>query len=797
MQDKTIRILEFDKISQLLAEKAMTIPARELCLRLLPLKKLAEVQAAQAETDDMVRYLLEKGDLPLHGISPLKPIVHRAVAEAVLDTRELLQIGSFLRSVQRVKAVLGEEYGQNEADDPRLVYERISLLFPLAGLEKRIDECIAGEDEIKDRATVELYNIRRRIRQAQDEIRKELDRLVKSRSQALQEAIVTLRSDRYVVPVKAEHRAQVPGLIHDTSATGSTVFIEPLSVVELNNKIRLLLAEEKREIEQILLELSGKVSQQADTLLSNAELLTLLDFAQAKARLALAMKAMPPLMNDEGRIVLKAARHPLIDPAEVVPIDFELGRKFNTLVITGPNTGGKTVSLKTCGLLTLMAMAGLQIPAKEQSEISIFKYVLADIGDEQSIEQNLSTFSSHLKQIVEILKLAGPGSLVLLDELGAGTDPSEGAALAIAILDFLRSRGALTVATTHYKELKGYAINTAGVENACCEFDTESLRPTYKLMIGVPGVSNAFAISERLGLMPAVIDRARTLITDEGARFEELVSSIEKSHQEAEKIRAEIEILKEESLVTKNKLAEEESKLEKMRGKVLENAQQEAAELYLAAEEEIERLLRESKERIDQSAGHHIASDARGQMRKARAKLAAARNKERLADHVGKIIKPEDVQPGQTYLAPALGLTGTVDGPPDNKGNVILRSGQMQITVPVSALTLPVKERGTKNKLKRGGGDNSGKITGSKRRQMGTELMLLGRLVEDALIELDSFLDDAVLAGLTQLRIVHGKGTGALRKAVRGFLQQDKRVLSFRLGEPGEGGDGVTIAELR
>ena len=798
MQKKTLKILEFNKIIDLLTERAMTAPGRERCAALLPEKELTKIEAAQVETDDMVHLLLEKSDLPLSGISDIRPAVRRATADAILGTDELMKIGAFLRSVQRVKNTLPEDYGKGEDSAYRLVYERILLLSPLAGLEGRIDECIAGEDEIHDRATVELYNIRRKIRRAQEDVRKELDRIVRSRPAALQDAVITLRGDRYVVPVKAEHRNQVPGLVHDTSASGSTVFVEPMAVVELNNKIRVLISEESKEIEQILLELSTKVANQAEVLITNAEVLTDLDFAQAKARLALSMKAMPPLLNDQGRILLKAARHPLINPAKVVPIDFELGTTFKTLVITGPNTGGKTVTLKTCGLLTLMAMAGLQIPAQDRSEISTFNHVLADIGDEQSIEQSLSTFSSHLRQIIEITAIAGPGSLVLLDELGAGTDPSEGAALAISILEDLRNKGALTAATTHYKELKGYALNTPEVENACCEFDTDTLRPTYHLMIGVPGVSNAFAISQRLGLDPAIIARARDLISDEGAQFEELVASIEKSHQEAKRMREEIDALQAETEKARTKLAAQEIQLEDKRQQILDQAKAEADQLYAKAEEEVEQLLADLKEKIDQDAGHRITSDARGQIRKARGNIAGQRQKDRLVRHAGQALSAEDIQPGQYYDAPALGLSGTVEDYPDNKGNVVLRSGQMQVTVPATALTWPEKksESGKQKRPAVKPKENVTKITGSKHYQMGTELMLLGRKVEDALLELDNFLDDAVLTGLTTVRIVHGKGTGALRSAVGDYLARDQRVASFRLGGQGEGGDGVTVVEL-
>jgi DNA mismatch repair protein MutS2 len=514
MDGRSQTILEYDKILSELMDLAHSEPGAELCAALQPSPDLATVQRRQAETADAVRLILEKGVLPLGGVSEIRPAVQRARSGAVLAIRELLHLNAFLAAVDRVRAAIPED-GPGE----RIVYGLMAQLRPDRSLKNRLNTCIAGEDELYDQASSELASLRRRIRQAQSEVKERLQRLVRSQARALQEPLVTLRGDRYVVPVRSEYRSSIPGLVHDTSASGSTLFIEPLPVVELNNHIRELMGLEREEIERILVELSGMVAQSADLLIADANILAELDFIMAKGRLSLKEDAMMPQVNDSGRIRLQAARHPLIPRDRVVPIHFELGIRFNTLVITGPNTGGKTVALKTCGLFCLMAMAGLQIPAQDGSEVSVFDQVLADIGDEQSIEQDLSTFSAHMRNIIQITRQARPRTLVLLDELGSGTDPSEGAALAIAILDFLRSHDCRTVATTHYKELKGYALNTAGVENACCEFDSETLRPTYRLLIGVPGVSNAFAISLRLGLDEAIIAEARALLSEEGQRF--------------------------------------------------------------------------------------------------------------------------------------------------------------------------------------------------------------------------------------------------------------------------------------
>jgi DNA mismatch repair protein MutS2 len=597
MDTRSLTILEYDKIIAELSGLAHSAPGLDLCAALQPSPDLVTVLGRQAETDDAVKLILEKGLPPLGGISEIRPSVHRSRGGSVLAIHELMRIAAFLHAVDRVRAILPEN-GPGE----RIVYRKIALLQPNRPLKTRLDECIAGEEELHDNASSQLASLRRRIRQAQVDVKESLQRIVRSQAKALQEQLVTLRGDRYVVPVKAEHRGSIPGLVHDTSASGSTLFIEPLPVVELNNKIRELMGLEREEIERILIELSGRVAEAADLLTVDAHLLAEIDFLMAKARLALKHQAMSPQVNDEGRIVLKAARHPLIPKDRVVPIYFEIGRTFETLVITGPNTGGKTVALKTCGLFCLMAMAGLQIPAREGSEVSVFEQVLADIGDEQSIEQDLSTFSSHMRNIIQITQQARPQTLVLVDELGSGTDPSEGAALAIAILDHLRRSCCRTVATTHYKELKGYAINTDGVENACCEFDSETLRPTYKLLIGVPGVSNAFAISSRLGLSDTIIGQARLLLSDEGLRFEELVSAIEKSRVEADRLRDEVVQLHEKAQRDREQLERDRLAFQDKSKAIVQQAREEARELYAEAQQELDDLLEETDRRRDRQS---------------------------------------------------------------------------------------------------------------------------------------------------------------------------------------------------
>ena len=801
MEQRSLKTLEFDKIIHQLAALAQSEPGRRLCAALAPADDLAAVERRQEETDDAVKVILEKGLLPLGGISDIRPAVTRAVSDARLTCPELLHISALLRAVDRLRQHLPQD-----APPLRVLEQLISQMEPATGLASRIDEAIAGEDALHDQASPQLMSLRRRIRMAQNEVKESLDRIVRSHARALQEQLVTLRGDRYVVPVKATNRGEIPGLVHDTSSSGATLFVEPLPVVALNNKIRELMGLEREEIDRILLALSGQVAALADLLLVDLELSARVDSIMARGRLAVEMKAMRPRLNHEGRIRLLDARHPLIPRDRVVPIYFELGIRFRTLVITGPNTGGKTVALKTCGLLCLMAMAGLQIPARDGSEVSFFQQVLADIGDEQSIEQDLSTFSSHMHHLVQISQQAGPGTLVLTDELGSGTDPSEGAALAIAILDHLRRRGCLTVATTHYKELKGYALQTADVENACCEFDTDTLQPTYRLLIGVPGVSNAFAISSRLGLDEDIISQARALLSEEGLRFEDLVRSMEKNRSDAEQARQEALALRTEAEKLATQLRDQKAILDDQKKAMIQAARQEARDVYAEALQDVERLLDDIRGKVkeaDLAESHRLATQVRREIRAGLKEVDRDIGRTALAAGGHKLI-PADLKMGQTYAAPALGLTGKLVDGPDSRGYYLLQNGAMKVSVPQDALRHTIGEaENTQSAVRsrrgsrRGSGLSSGSISMERHLSMQSEILLLGQTVEEATASLDKFLDDAVLAGIHNVRIVHGKGTGALRSVVQQVLRRDPRVGSYRLGAYGEGDSGVTIAELK
>ncbi|MDD2442785.1 MAG: endonuclease MutS2, partial [Eubacteriales bacterium] len=757
-----------------------------------PSSDMEAVTRLQEETDDAVKVILEHGLLPLGGISDIRAAVSRAAAGSQLNCPDFLRIGALLRTVDRLR-------GRLSADPPVRVLDRmISQLQPDNAFAARIDDTIAGEDELHDRASPQLMNLRRRIREAQNDVKESLNRIVRSQGRALQEQLVTMRGDRYVVPVKAEYRGEIPGLVHDTSSSGATLFVEPLPVVALNNKIRELMSLEREEIDRILLELSDCVAGRADLLRNDLALCARIDFIMARGRLALEMRAMRPQLNATGRIRLLDARHPLIPKDRVVPIYFELGVSFKTLVITGPNTGGKTVALKTCGLFCLMAMAGLQIPARDGSEISVFDQVLADIGDEQSIEQDLSTFSAHMHNLVEIANLAGPGTLVLADELGSGTDPSEGAALAIAILDHLRRRGCLTVATTHYKELKGYALQTESVENACCEFDAKTLRPTYRLLIGVPGVSNAFAISRRLGLDDKIIEQAQGLLSEEGIRFEDLVRKMEESRSQADEAYRQASALRAQAVHDAAQIRQHKEALEEQKRQMIREARQEARELYADALQEVERLLSEIRSGVkaqELAESHRLATQVRQETR-AGLKQVDGHITQSALSAGGRKLRRDEIHPGQTYSAPALGMTGKLLEGPDSRDICVLQNGAMKVSVPLDALRLPdlSASAGTVRTKRR---SSPKSLTMERHLNMQSEIQLLGQTVEEATANLDKFLDDAVLGGIQTVRVVHGKGTGALRSAVQQKLRQDPRVRTYRLGVYGEGDSGVTIAELK
>ncbi len=802
MISRSLRKLEFPAIIRLLSEQADTEPGRKQCEELLPAANMAEAEVRMSETEDAVNRLLEYGGLPFAGIQDIRSQVSRADNGAVLNGRDLLQVAALLRAVVRMRQSIPESWiaakrDSAEEDFPyHAIYNRIEALTPCQSLLQEIESCVAGEDEIFDSASPELMSIRRRIRDAQANIRTELEKVLRKHSSALQEALITVRGDRYVVPVKSEHRSAVPGLIHDSSASGNTVFIEPMSVVQLNNKIRELAAEERHEIERILALLSAGVAEEVLPLKQNSQLLTELDFAMAKGKLSLDMKAAAPRLNTDGRIVLHQARHPLINKDDVVPIDFELGIDYHSLVITGPNTGGKTVTLKTCGLLTLMAMAGLHIPARSPSEVAFFDLVLADIGDEQSIEQSLSTFSSHMKEIISITKVAGPGTLVLLDELGAGTDPSEGAALAIAILNFLNLAGAHTVATTHYSELKGYAMNTEGVENASCEFDIESLQPTYKLLIGVPGVSHAFSIAQKLGLNLDIIADARQLISEEGARFEQLITAIETSQKEIDDKKSEADRLQGELQEMRRTLDLEKEKMAQEKKKLLAGAEAEAAEIVNNTRRQMEEIIESLEEKRDElRLDHRLESELRGQIGEAERELSARREK-RSADRA-----PEEIEIGERYEAIDLSIEGVARSLPDAKGQVVLEAGQISFSVAADRLRPVVKKQKAQDPRRGRGRSISGtaplRLTTERKMHASTEIMLRGMRVDEAIPAIDHFLDDAVLNGISPVRLIHGKGTGVLRQVTHDYLMRDPRVDSFRMGIEGEGGDGVTVAELK
>jgi len=804
---RSLSTLEFDKIRIMLSSHARSNYGREMCEGLLPCSDVKTVALWQKDTDETAVYIMREGQLPLSGLTDIREALAFVDAEGTLSMKSLLAVACFLRAVDRIKSIQSKN---RDSQEDNSLYSRIRMLMSASSLEKEISFCIVSEEEMNDRASETLYQIRRKIRDAQANIREILEKIIRQHPTALQEQLVTLRGERYVVPVKSEKRSEIAGIIHDTSSSGQTIFVEPMAVVEANNKIREWMSEEREEIERILQLLSGRVFVFRTELRVDVGLIGEIDFLSAKANLAITMRGTRPILNQEGRILLRKARHPLIPKDRVVPIDFSIGDTFRTLVITGPNTGGKTVSLKTCGLLSLMAMAGLQIPCQDHSEVSVFDRVLADIGDEQSIEQSLSTFSSHMKNLVSILEKAGPSTLVLVDELGSGTDPSEGAALAMAILDHLRKQGAVTVATTHYKELKGYAIETDGVENACCEFDTETLSPTYRLLIGLPGVSNAFSISRKLGLSQEIIDAAQILLSDEGLRFEELLSAAERNNRESEKLKTEIRRMREHVKEEEAALQIERDDLENKRKKVILEAKAEKKELLTEALEEADSMLKELRKSIrdeDQQTAENRVQMIRRNLRAGLTDLETETDASKANTPIpGEA--PDVVRTGGLYYAPTLGITGVLVKGPDSRGNCMLQSGSLRVSVSKSTLRYPLDGADTSKTGEQAGKAKARtlpqpkKVSGASeirlQRASSTlpEIQLLGMTVDEAISALDRYLDDCVLSNIATVRIVHGKGTGALRSAVNTHLRQDKRVTSFRLGTYGEGEDGVTIAQL-
>ena len=791
MNEKALRVLEYPKIIEKLTHFAGSAPGKNLCSNLEPSCDLAEIRRMQKETSDALRRIYQKGSVSFSGVTDMRGSLKRLEIGSTMNITELLNVCKLLEACSRVKAYARRENDEVPDDSLDEMFREIQPLTPLAS---EIRRCILSEDEIADDASSTLRQIRRSMVQTNDKIRSQLISMVNGSARTyLQDAVITQRNGRYCIPVKAEHKSQVPGMIHDQSSSGSTLFVEPMAVVKLNNELRELELREEKEIEVILAGLSSSVAIESETLINNILLMTQLDFIFARAQLSKSYNGSEPDFNRKGRINIKKGRHPLLDPKKVVPVDIHLGKDFDLLVISGPNTGGKTVSLKTVGLFTLMGQSGLHIPAFDHSELALFTEVFADIGDEQSIEQSLSTFSSHMTNIVSFWKQADEHSLVLFDELGAGTDPTEGAALAIAILSSLHRRGIRTVATTHYSELKIFALSTPGVENACCEFSVETLRPTYRLLIGVPGKSNAFAISSKLGLPDEIIEEAKGHISQEAESFEDVIADLENSRIIVEQEREEAARYKKEIARLKESLERKEDRLDTSREKILAQAREEAHAILREAKEYANETIR----RYNKLGGSRDASREMEQERtRLRGKMSGLEKDMALKakQKPKKEVKAKELKIGDSVRVLSLNLKGTVSTLPDAKGNLFVQMGILRSQVNLSDLEKLEEEVTSVPSMKKTG---SGKIKMSKSSSVSTEINLLGKTVDEALSELDKYLDDAYIAHLPSVRVVHGKGTGALRKAVHNYLRRQKHVDSYRLGEFGEGDAGVTIVTFK
>lgn len=791
MNKKTLTKLEFYKITELLMNEATTPGGQRKCRNLKPSTDLTKIESMQEETAAAFTRIVKKGHLSFSGCYPIEESMKRLEVGAALNAAELLRIAKVLTAAGRAKA-----YGRHETIEELAdcLDSYFDMLEPVSLLSTEIDRCIISEDEISDDASSTLKQIRRQIGAMNDRVHSTLTGMVNGPLRTyLQDAIITMRGDRYCIPVKAEYRSKVSGMIHDQSATGSTLFIEPMAVVKLNNDLKELYGKEQEEIQVILARLSADTAEYISDIQTDYTVLRTLDFIFAKGSLAIDMNASLPLFNTEGRIHIREGRHPLLDKRSVVPITLTLGDTFDLLIVTGPNTGGKTVSLKTVGLFTLMGQSGLHIPALDRSELAVFTEVYADIGDEQSIEQSLSTFSSHMTNIVSFLKKVDDQSLVLFDELGAGTDPTEGAALAISILNHLHMRGIRTMATTHYSELKVYALSTPGVENASCEFDVETLRPTYHLLIGIPGKSNAFAIAGKLGLPDFIIEDAKTRLTEQDESFEDLLTDLETSRRTIEKEQETIASYKREIERLKQETEKKQEKLEEQRDRILREANEKAHAILAEAKETADETMRNFHKF---GKANISASEMERERERLRKKLESTRSgmiKEPAKPK--KEYKPSDFKLGESVKVLSMNINGTVASLPDNKGNLTVQMGILRSQVNISDLEIIDEKPAYLKKTTRAGG--KGKIKMSKSLSVSTEINLLGKTVDEAIAELDKYLDDASLAHLSSVRIVHGKGTGALRKGIHQYLRRQKHVRSFRLGEFGEGDAGVTIAELK
>lgn len=795
MNEKVLRTLEYTKIISLLVEKADSGPGKRLCEELLPMVDVEEIRRAQTETKDALTRLFQKGSTSFGGNYDIGFSLRTLEIGSTLSMTELLRVAKLLDNVNRIKT-----YGRREREDAPAdsLEEYFEFLTPLTQLANEINRCILSEDEVADDASPKLKSIRRNMVLTNEKIHSQLNSMVNgSHRTYLQDAVITMRNNRYCIPVKAEYKGQVHGMIHDQSSTGSTFFIEPAAVVSLNNQLRELELEEKKEIEVILATLSAQIGEHVEEIRVNQRMMTTLDFIFAKAKLAMEQNATRPIFNTDHYINIRKGRHPLLDKKKVVPIDIHLGKDFDLLIITGPNTGGKTVSLKTVGLFTLMGQAGLHIPALDRSELSIFTEVYADIGDEQSIEQSLSTFSSHMTSIVHILGHADADSLCLFDELGAGTDPTEGAALAIAILNYLHDRGIRTMATTHYSELKIYALSTPFVENACCEFSVETLKPTYRLLIGIPGKSNAFAISSKLGLSEEIINAAREQISKEDESFEDVIADLEQSRVTIEKERQEIAEYKQKIRTLEEQLRKKNEKIDQAKDKIIREANEKARSILQEAKDVADETIRDFHK---VGAGSDIR-ELEKKRQKVRDKISEKNEKLSLSSKGNpsgqpkkKELDPKKLKKGDSVKILSMGLKGTVSTLPDAKGNLFVQCGIMRSQVNVKDLVLIEEETISTPTLQR---TNTGKIKMSKSFSISPEINLLGRTVDEALAELDKYLDDAYLAHLNSVRVVHGKGTGALRSAVHNHLKRMKNVKEYRLGEYGEGDAGVTIVTFK
>ena len=797
MNQKVLKTLEYNKIIHQLTGYAASAPGKLLCQNLLPMSDFHEIVQAQTETSDALTRVRMKGSLSLSGVRDVRDSLKRLEIGSALGIPELLSISSLLTVAARAKAYGQHEESEEFPDDS--LDSMFRSLEPVTSVNNEIKRCILSEDEISDNASPGLHKVRRSMHGINDRIHTQLNSILNSCRSYLQDAVITMRDGRYCLPVKAEYKSHVNGMVHDQSSTGSTLFIEPMAVIQLNNELRTLEIQEQKEIEAVLADLIGQIMPYTEELAIDLQILSHLDFIFAKAALSRHFKCSEPKFNTEGRIHIKDGRHPLLDPQKVVPITVWLGTDFDLLMVTGPNTGGKTVSLKTVGLFTLMGQAGLHIPAFEGSELAVFEEVFADIGDEQSIEQSLSTFSAHMTNIVHILNQADSHSLCLFDELCSGTDPTEGAALAIAILNFLHNMKCRTMATTHYSELKIYALSTPGVENACCEFDVATLRPTYRLLIGIPGKSNAFAISKKLGLPDYIIDDAKTHLESEDETFEDVISRLEENRVTIEKERAEIESYKAEIARLKSGLEKKEERFDERKDKMIRKANEEAQQILREAKETADRTIKNINKLAASSGIDTKALEAeRTKLRDSLKKVEGGLSLKQETKKPHKAINPKTLKLGDGVRVLSMNLNGTVSSLPDAQGNVFVQMGILRSKVNISDLELlqenSVSGPGLESRKK---GSGSSNIKMSKSFGISPEINVLGMTVDEAVAQLDKYLDDAYIAHLPQVRIVHGKGTGALRAGIHKHLKRLKYVKEFHLGGFGEGDAGVTIVVFK